>query len=420
VDLPIFRRMLSYLGFSAIASAVALLTSYVTAWLMAPSELGRVGVLLSIFFLVGPVVSLSAETLVLLKKVELTKFAYIDYRRRYLGVIGIVTVIFTAVLIISYQLHAISLVWYAALPTLGALRALSSLTSMEFVIESRSQTYGFFIVASAVINLVVTYCFLTFFGSTAPVRLLALIAGETATVLLRYKGSYQYLIPALPRWRELRATLRFGMPLVVSVLPAWFFNEADKYYMARKLGLSIAGSYVAACTLAGVVQLFNQALVNSLTPRIYSSLSAAAGRDGVERARRDLLRSLHIGAGILFLIGLSASLVALFVGARLLPPRYAAALPLVPFALFALVFNGIYRVIAIPIEYFRLTTLKTACIFLAGGVAFCIYQKGFEIIGPLAAPTGVIVGYGVLALMLYCVVFSRTRRLLLSRKCPND
>jgi O-antigen/teichoic acid export membrane protein len=411
----LFGQMLSYLGFSVVASAVALVTSYITAWLMSADELGKVGILLSIFFLIGPVVSLSAETLVIVKKTELSDDAYVAYRRRYLGVVGAVTIAVTAVLVIAHQLGAVSLSWYAMLPALAAFRALSSLTNMEFVVESKSATYGLFIVLSALFNLAATYLFLTVLEATAQVRLAALIACEIATVLLRYRGNYRYLIPALPRFRELQETLRFGVPLVVSVFPAWLFNEADKYYMARKLGLASAGIYVAACTLAGVVQLFNQALVNSLTPRMFRTLSTAKGLDGAEAARAEVLRYLHIGVASLFLLGVISSIAALLVGDHLLPPRYASALPLVPYAIFALVANGMYRVIAVPIEYFRLTTLKTVLIFCAGGISFCIYQGGFRSLGAVTAPIGVIAGYSFLAFSLYCVISRRVRRLVLTK-----
>lgn len=396
-----------------------MLTSYVAAWLMLPAELGRFGVLLSIFFLIGPLVSLSAESLIVLKKTEMPGNEYVEYRRRLLSLLVFSALILTIVLIVAYEANIVSQIWYAALPLLAALRTLSSLTSMEFVVEGESRLYGIFLIIAAGITLAMTFACLIMIGATAQVRLVTLIICEVMVISLRYRGSYGFLIPGVPRFAELREIMAFGGPLVISTIPAWFFNEADKYYIAKRLGLLSAGSYVAACTVAGAMQLFNQALVNSLTPRIYQLLSSVTGAEGIEAVRKELQHILIVGSAILVLLGGVFSLVAFVVGAQLLPQRYAVAVPLMPYALFALVFNGIYRIIAIPIEFFRLTKTKTLMIVLAGGAAFAIYQTGFPVFGAVTAPAGVIAGYGILALSLYIIVSVRIGPLLLARYRSN-
>ena len=410
--------MLSYLRYSTIASAIGLATSYVGAWLMLPAELGRFGVLLSILFLVGPLVSFSAESLILIKKTEMSGRDYIEFRRRFVSLLTLTTLIVTSLLLLAYEMHLVTLAWYAALPLLAALRALSSLTSMEFVVESQPRLYGAFLIAAAAVTLLMTFACLTVFGATAQVRLATLIVCEMIVISLRYNRNYKMLIPAMPTARECREIVAFGGPLVLSTLPAWFFNDADKYYLAKTLGLVSAGSYVAACTVAGAMQLFNQAMVNSLTPRIYQLLSGVT-ETRVDAVRKELRRMLLMGSLVLIVLGLAFSSIALMVGARLLPHRYAVAVPLMPYALFALVFNGIYRLIAIPIEFFRLTKTKTLMVVLAGAVAFAIYQTGFPIMGAVAAPAGVIAGYAVLGLSLYVVLSLRIDPLLHRRVSVN-
>jgi O-antigen/teichoic acid export membrane protein len=415
----IFRPMFSYLRYSTVASAIGMVTSYVAAWLMLPAELGRFGVLLSIFFLVGPLVSMSAESLILIKKTEMLASQYIEYRRRLVSLLLFSMLTLTIILLAAYVIKVVSLIWYAALPLLAALRTLSSLTSMEFVVEGESRKYGVFLILTASITLAMTFACLLMIGRTAQVRVATLIACEVMVLSLRYRGSYRLLVPGIPRLDELREIVAFGAPLVLSTIPAWFFNEGDKFFIAEKLGLPSAGGYLAACTVAGAMVLFNQALVNSLTPRIYQLLSSVTAAEEAEPVRKELQHVLLVGSAILLGLGALLSLGALLVGGQLLPQRYAVAVPLMPYALFALVFNGIYRIIAIPIEFFRLTKTKTLVIVVAGGIAFAIYQTGFPVFGAVTAPAGIIAGYGVLGLSLYVILSLQINTLLAARYRTN-
>lgn len=79
-------------------------------------------------------------------------------------------------------------------------------------------------------------------------------------------------------WRQLRASLRYGMPTALVFLIDAFSSALDRFFLDKHVALTHIGLYNLANQFGSAFNLFNQALKTSWVPFLYR---AAAERDDV-------------------------------------------------------------------------------------------------------------------------------------------
>jgi O-antigen/teichoic acid export membrane protein len=250
-----------------------------------------------------------------------------------------------------------------------------------------------------VMALGLTFLLISEVVATAAGRILALMCAETVMLWFRYWGRLEQILhPALDR--KYRAQIvAFGLPSMIALFGAWGLNEADKTIVAHAFGLSTAGLYTAAATLAAIMANFNQSLTNAFYPRLFAELRKGDRLSTI--VMRWFLRFLCINAAF------ATTVVLAYMALKdvLLPAKYASA----SIYFYALVAASLgvaaYRPFGLIAEYFQMARARAIAILVGGGVTIVITAVGTRWLNtPMMAATGIGFGYlvtaGILAVSL--------------------
>lgn len=162
------------------------------------------------------------------------------------------------------------------------------------------------------------------------------------------------------RWRFVRETLAFSLPVVPHQMMAWGLILADRFILEHYRNVSEVGIYSLAYTLGMVMFMVTQALSQAWVPLFFE----LAAKD--EESHRVLGR---ICSGLVILLAAIASLGTLLSPAfvRLaLDPRYHAADKIVPLIVVGYLFHSLFSLFHISI----MQSKRTGYIFAASSVAF--------------------------------------------------
>jgi O-antigen/teichoic acid export membrane protein len=389
------RHTVIYLGFSVVTAGIGFLSSIILTRLLEPREYGRVGLFLSLLFIVIPMISLSADNLISVNRIKHEPAAYEHFRRCYVSTAYIVFLLVQALFVGLYFFDILRDPIFLMLPVLGLIRFLTSIVNIEFVFSEQPVPFGLFNIGSVLLSLVLTATFIFMFSGNAQWRALAMIVSEGLFVLMRYRGQFDRLFAVHLDAQVSGDIFRFGLPLLLSLGAVWALNESDKVIVAKVMGLHDAGLYTAACTIGGVTMVFNQAITNVLAPKFYTSLKYHSG--AINAILRRFI-GIYLMAGIgFFIIAFSAYSLA---SNYLLPEKYAAGREIVFWLLVGGIANGLYRALGLCADFYQLTVLRMWATIFGGGatVGFCFL--GLHMFGLKGAAIGVGLGYLTLSLAL--------------------
>jgi O-antigen/teichoic acid export membrane protein len=367
--------------------------------LLAPVEYGRIGIFLSVLYIASPMVSLAAEGLIAVNKSTLDADEYARFRRT---AIAIALAVSATLQVCAGALWLIGILPDPLLllaPLFALLRFASTMASTEYVAEQRAATYAGLTLLNNVMALGLTFLLISEVVATAAGRILALMCAETVMLWFRYWGRLEQILhPALDR--KYRAQIvAFGLPSMIALFGAWGLNEADKTIVAHAFGLSTAGLYTAAATLAAIMANFNQSLTNAFYPRLFAELRKGDRLSTI--VMRWFLRFLCINAAF------ATTVVLAYMALKdvLLPAKYASA----SIYFYALVAASLgvaaYRPFGLIAEYFQMARARAIAILVGGGVTIVITAVGTRWLNtPMMAATGIGFGYlvtaGILAVSL--------------------
>jgi O-antigen/teichoic acid export membrane protein len=392
------RSLLVYLSFSAAANAVGLVTTLFMVRFVAPQEIGRLAIVLGALMVTNTLISFGADNLIAINKTNLEPQAYAEFRQAYSHFALMSFAIWQVVTVLVWAaFHVDDLVLFV--PLMSLTKFFVTMASIEYVIEQRAVAYGLVQFLTALAATMVTAALVFWVAPKAEARIAALLLADLALLAVRY-GVRPRVVES---WRFHRDVFQriavFGVPLMLAVGPAYLLNEGDKVIVAHQMGLASTGIYGAACTVAGVVLTFITAVQNSVIPKVMLALKA-----DLEPASRTALRY-----AVKFCV-LSAAFATVFLLAytlaatRLLPPRYAAAIPAVYVIVVMMQFRAFYLVIGTVTDYLGLTTQKlTGCILgavVSLGVVFLLVRP----LGLVGAGFGVGAGYAALGgWLMFCL-----------------
>lgn len=139
--------------------------------------------------------------------------------------------------------------------------------------------------------------------------------------------------------------LRFNIPLVPHYLSAVLLNQADRVMIEKLVSVSKVGIYSVAYNIGMLVQLFTNAVNNSLTPWTYEKLNRR-DYDSIRKTTNMLLLSLAIAiVGMLLFV---PELVRIFASAE-----YYEAIYVVPPVACSVYFIFLFNIFAIPQMYYE-------------------------------------------------------------------
>jgi O-antigen/teichoic acid export membrane protein len=169
-----------------------------------------------------------------------------------------------------------------------------------------------------------------------------------------------YLLWELSRlWRmsfsrpAISKALRFGLPLLVSMLAAWLIGYADRYVLGRFRPTAEVGLYSLAYSVGMGMSIVATAVNQAWTPAFYD---LAETKEGSSKLRR--LTTIY-GAGIT-LLACAFVLFSRELTQVLAAPAYRAAAGLTPIVVLGYYLQAMYFVTVTPIFFMRKTNLLIA------------------------------------------------------------
>jgi O-antigen/teichoic acid export membrane protein len=150
----------------------------------------------------------------------------------------------------------------------------------------------------------------------------------------------QGLVTAAFSMRELRQTLRFGLPRLPHGLASQTLDGYPKLVLGRTVSPELVGVYQNGTTLGTGVSFFKNAFETAFAPFYYATARQPDARDVFSK-----LATYGVAVFVLLVAGTTA--VARDVILLVLKPDYLAALPVVPLIASAFAIQGVYQLTSI-------------------------------------------------------------------------
>lgn len=394
-----------YLGTTVVSALLGLASAVLMTHLLAPHEYGRIGIFLSVLYIASPMVSLAAEGLIAVNKTTLDDLEYERFRRTAIAVALMVFGVLQATATLLWLVGAFADPLFLLAPLFALLRFASTMASTEYVAEQRAGTYAGLTLLNNSIALALTYLLISHVVASASGRILALMCAETVMLWFRYWGRLEQVLKPRLDAKYLQQIMAFGLPSMFALLGAWGLNESDKTIVAQAFGLTTAGLYTAAATLAAIMASVNQSLSNAFYPRLFAEL-----RDGDRLATVATRWSLRF-VGINAAFALIAVLAYTLLKDALLPVKYASASTYFYALVAASLGVAAYRPFGLIAEYFQMARTRAIAIITGGVVTIGIAVSGTRWLDtPVMAAVGIGAGYVVTAGILAVALRSELRK----------
>lgn len=218
-------------------------------------------------------------------------------------------------------------------------------------------------------------------------------------------------VMALQFWRgrtyydkkQWKYALGFNIPLIPHYLSGAILNQGDRIMIQKMVGESEVGIYSVAYSIGMLVQLFTNAVNNSMTPWMYDNLN----RKDYMNIRKNVNYILLFLAGVIVcLLFFVPELVRIF-GSQ----EYYSAIYVVPPVACSVYFVFLYNVFAIPQMYYEKQQFMAIASVMAALLNILLNAIFIPIFGYYAAGYTTVVCYVIYSIGHY--VFSR-------RVCMNN
>lgn len=394
-----------YLATTVVSVLLGLASAVLMTHLLDPHEYGRIGIFLSVLYIASPMVSLAADGLIAVNKTALDDVEYERFRSTATAVALIVFGVMQTSAALLWLVGELNEPMFLLAPLFALVRFLSTMASTEYVAEQRASTYAGLTILNSSIALVLTYLLITHVVTSAYGRILALMCAETVMLWFRYWGRLEQILKLRLDSKYRKQILAFGLPSMVALFGAWGLNESDKTTVAHAFGLTTAGLYTAAATLASVMASLNQSLTNAFYPRLFAEL-----REGYRLpkiATRWSLRFVGINAAFALITVLAYTLLK----DTLLPAKYASASTYFYALVTASLAAAAYRPFGLIAEYFQMARIRAIAILAGGGVTISTSFIGIRWLDtPVMAAFGIGAGYLVTAGILAMAIRSELKK----------
>lgn len=195
---------------------------------------------------------------------------------------------------------------------------------------------------------------------------------------------------------RLTAMLRFGLPLVPSLLAGQMLTLADRYFLRAFSTMEELGLYTLGYKFGLIISLVAGAFQTAWLPALFSF----ARRKDAERV---YARVLTYSLAVTVFLGLALSLVSREVIVVMSPPPFYGAYRVVPLIALSYVIHGAYFVIQGGIYLKEKTVYKP---FLVGGAALLNLLLNYLLIPPMGmmgAAAATVLSYAALAVATFVI-----------------
>ena len=406
-----YQSLVSYFSSSLATSGLGFAAALVMMRLMAPEEFGRFALFMSIQFIAVPMVSFNADRLIATNNAKLGKVEYEHFRRSYVTFAYLMFLVVQTIFILLYPIGILEDSLYLIIPICGLIRFLVGIASIEYVMEEKAVQYGVLAFSSAAVSLLFTVIFIYLFSAVADWRVAALVFSDLLFLCVRYRGRMKLLFVFSMDKQIFKDIMRFGFPLLLAVGPAWVLSQSDRLIVAQLVDIKAVGYYAAALAIGNVMIVFNTAMVQTITPRLYRELGESSG-NMMLIVKRQAIKSLLVSVGFGGLFALMYG----FTSDLFLPEKYAGARQIVFIYILFSLSRSFYSVLGLAADYYGMTFVR-----LRGNIYGCMTSvtvafAGVIHFGVVGAAAGGGAGYLMLSWVLWISLVQKSREKLAPRK----
>lgn len=352
----------NYFGFSIINAVISFVTIFVLAKYLSPGEYGKFGILMTILYFTPSILTFSTDSLQSVYLITLDDKRYVTYRNHYISfVIYIFSTLFFVSLVFIFNEFLFAIILFSLI--IGLLQWISSVHSIELIQKSESKAYGMLNSITSIFLFAFSILLLELVSKSWFARAFAILLAELLVVIIRLLFFSDLLKKFKFRLDKITMVefLKFGFPLLLTVIPGWILNQLDKYILLHFFDYKVIGYYTFAASVAGVVVLISQSIQKSLRPFFFKELYL---NDNLRRFRKILV---YYSLGLI-VFGLFFYKIVEIMFSYFPDFKYSDSKGLVFFAIMSQVFFSLYAVFVMVLEFYKLNRKKSEAIWISATI----------------------------------------------------
>lgn len=388
----VVRRFITYYSFTIINSVIGFVSITILSRYLDPEEYGMIGLFNSFLYFMPSLLCFSCIGLQGINIINLSINDYYSFRNYLLSFILVIFSIFLLVglFVLFIFPSAFPILLLVLFDSLFIL--LITIHSTELVQLKKSFIWGILGSGAILVTFLITLLFVVYFHMGWHGRLLGIIIGDAAFCLIRYfkfSNIFDKFKFTLDK-KHVTIFINYGFPILISLAPAWVLANSDRYVLLYFFSMKEVGLYTASFGIASIIGTLNTVVVKVFVPDIYQCLK---DRTGLNKIRKiSFSYSLIVMFAASFLSLLAFSLLKYILG-----EKYASTAPIITIMSFAQAFFGVYCIMGLVLDYYKLNKLKTTIVIGSAIVCILVSLGSIKWLGVYAPAFGTMGGYAFLA-----------------------
>jgi O-antigen/teichoic acid export membrane protein len=198
--------------------------------------------------------------------------------------------------------------------------------------------------------------------------------------------------------KDLKSSLKFGLPLVPHELSLWSLNLADRIFLQYLISFRIVGIYALGYNLSLIVNFISTSIGKAWTPHFFGNADQKDAKDAYAKM------STYYTA-IIVLVGLALTVLSKELVVLLSTPNYYKAAKIIPVAVLGYIFHSFYKVNSRILHYVKKTTFigySTVSAAILNIILNFILIRHF---GMMGAAWATLISF----IFLFCITFNYSR-----------
>jgi O-antigen/teichoic acid export membrane protein len=382
------KNISTYALISLVSSTILFLTTIYLTRLLTPIEFAFIGIFSAILYLLNPLIQFNSIDLVGINVLRLSNKEYQNFINKYISFSAWISLFtfFIILLIMLFFIEYRSLIFLTFFVSITTI--LITIHSIELIQNKIIKNFALYRISLALVNLVFVFLFVDMLNMSWEGRLYGLILSNILVIFLMKRMSFKSLncFKYDIDYDYIKEHVNFGWPLMVGLGAAWGITQLDKFIVVNFFDMNSLGYYSLGYMIGMSFVVINQALVQSLMPKIYLFLESGVGRREIYKYA--YLYNIFILIAVLFVMLIMYNFSGIILG-----EVYRDSLDIILLVMIAVAFDGMYRVYGLIINFYKENILRTKIEYTIMIINILISIFLIPYYGILAPAMGTIVAY---------------------------
>lgn len=364
----LFRQAGAYTLFNLIEKIIPFVILPIIARYLSKEALGYYIVYQAIIAFILPILSLNADSAVLVNYFKLDKKEFAKYFFNAFYIIGVTMLSFTLVFLAFPGFLAKYLEfpkeWLVALVIISFCHVIIRLAQKLWQIEKNPVKYGIFTISLTLVKDGVLLAFVIFsdyeFNGVVFSQLISYGIFSLISLIIFYRRE---LLKTSWEKPYIKDSLRMGVPLTFHQLFLWLGNQANRLIINIMIGTAATASFGIGSVYGSVVTVFQNSFNAAFVPHLYENL-----KDINDRRKSNLVKFTYYYNSGLIIFSILIALGGYLFNDLLFGIDYTASKQFIFYLALGSGFNGLYKM-HINYIFFTKDTKFVMYVTLIGGVA---------------------------------------------------